>query len=84
MANEVRERKKASNEKSVPAQQEEKRKEDEPVDLEPNFWVLLAIVLVFAALFGIFVYYKVDGRDNGPFYTFVNNNFLPTNRYQKS
>ena len=78
MANELRERKKGTTEKSSPAE-----KAEEPVDLEPNMWVVLGIILVFAALLSVFFYYKVDGRDNGPFYRFVNENFLPKNRYQK-
>lgn len=101
MSSGLRERKKgtdAKNEKTQTPEEEDTKKQQEelgPVDLEPDFKVVLALVLAFASLIGIFVYYKIDGRDNGPFATWVNTNiidpivpplkrwFVPQNRYQK-
>ena len=91
----MRERKRAGN---VPKEDEKefaneadskKEQKQEPVDLEPDFKVALALVLAFSALVGAFIYYKVDNRpeNNGPFAAFVNNNIIakimPKNRYQK-
>ena len=94
MSSGLRERKKGADSKTEPqvGHEEDKKKEEGPVDLEPDFKVALAIVLSLFALLGIFVYYKIDNRDDGPFATIINANIvdpimrrLPDldNRYQK-
>ena len=86
MSSQVRERERgAARKQKQPEKEEEEdtKKEQGPVDLEPNIFVAISIVLVFAAIVGTFIYYKFDGRNDGPFYTFINDNILPKNRYQK-
>lgn len=87
MSDQLRKRKKGAGVKEEPVRKEEedtKKQQEGPVDLEPNFYVAIGLVLAFFSVLGVLVYYKVDQRTNGPFYTFVNNNILPKNRYQKS
>ena len=86
MSSQLRERKKGKTGRAQPSPQEEedtKKPQEEPVDLEPNIYVAIGIMLLFAMVLGIFIYYKVDQRNNGPFASFVNDNILPKNRYQK-
>ena len=84
MSSQVRQRKKPADGKQQRAEEEDvKKQQAEPVDLQPNIYVAISIVLVFAAVVGTYIYYLVDRRTNGPFATFVDNNLLPKNRYQK-
>lgn len=71
-------------------------KEQTPADLEPDFKVVVGLILAFAAVLGTFFYYKVNNRPDtkGPFAAWVNTNivpvlkkmsepFMPKNRYQQ-
>ena len=97
MSSELRERKKGASGRS---EQPQTREEEDtkksladqgPVDLEPDIRVAGGIMVMFFVVLGIFVYYKIDNRDDGPFAVFVNKNILeplepwvvPKNRYQQ-
>ena len=83
MASQLRERKKGAS-KQAPLKEEDTKKDDyQPPDLEPNLYVAISIMLIFGLIVGAMLYYKVDQSNNGPFAAFVNNNFMPKNRYQK-
>lgn len=83
MAGSLRERKKAAGQQPAREAEDTKKDEDQTPDLEPNLYVAISIMLVFALFVGLLLYYKVDQRNNGPFAAFFNTNLLPKNRYQK-
>lgn len=102
MASGLRERKRdgsAKTDLSTSADEDYVRKvekEQTPADLEPDFKVVVGLLLAFAAVLGTFFYYKVDNRPDtkGPFARWVNANvvpvlqrmsepFMPKNRYQQ-
>ena len=89
MSEQVRQRKKGGTGKQRPVRTEEEdtKKQQQPgegpVDLEPNIYVAIGLVLAFFAVLGVLAYYKIDQRNNGPFYSFINDKILPKNRYQK-
>lgn len=74
---ELRERKPAPKQAvSSPKDGYEKSK-DKPYDgpdLQPNIFVMIAMIAAFFAALGGLVYYKVDNRDHGPFAAWVNTN----------
>lgn len=98
-ASSVRERKKDANNTKPPqaVELDDKKSETsnaglETANLEPEFGVVLALLLAFATVLGIFFYYKVDNRPPaGTFASWINGNvldplqefFTPPNRYQK-
>jgi len=95
----VRERKRGANNTDPPQAVELDDKklkssdaDGEQVNLEPEFGVVIALLLAFATVLGIFFYYKVDDRPPaGAFASWINGNVLeplqefltPPNRYQK-
>jgi len=95
----VRERKKGANDTNPPqvVELDDKKPKTsdadlEPVSTDPDIGVVLALLLAFATVLGIFFYYKVDNRPPaGAFASCVNGNvleplqefFIPPNRYQK-
>lgn len=97
MSSGLRERKKGGEAKSEEPQKTEeedtKKAQDlGPVDLDPDFKVVLGIVLAFASMLGLFFYYKVDNSKDGAFASWINVNIVrplepwftkPKNRYQK-
>jgi hypothetical protein len=83
MASSVRKRKKVGGQQAASEAADSKKDEDQIPDLEPNLYVAISIMLVFALFVGLLLYYKVDRRNNGPFAAVINNNLLPKNRYQK-
>jgi hypothetical protein len=83
MAGSLRDRKKARRQQAAPEAEDTKKDEDQTPDLEPNLFVAISIMLVFAFFVGLLLYYKLDRRNNGPFAAFINSNLLPKNRYQK-
>lgn len=102
MSSGLRERKKdgtAKTDLSVAKEdyeEEDKKKEQAaqdlgPVDLEPDFFVVLALVVAFALAITAFVFYRIDNRTDGAYATFINRNIVdpmkrfatPKNRYQK-
>lgn len=86
MASGARERKKANNKKSTPAQDTKTTTAEAEASEEPTLYVAVFIMLAFSLTFGLFVYYKMDERSNGSFAAFINQqiaNLKPKNRYQK-
>ena len=83
MASQLRERKKGGNKQAPLVEEDKKKDEYQPPDLEPNLYVAISIMLVFALIVGAILYYKVDQSNNGPFAAFINNSLMPKNRYQK-
>lgn len=99
MASGLRERKKDGKAKTDLSPEKEEDLEDEkkkleelgPVDLEPDFFVVVALVAAFALVITAFVFYRIDNRTDGPYATWINYNIVdpmkrfatPKNRYQK-
>ena len=66
MANSLRERKKAGGKRAAPVAEDTKKDEDQSPDLEPNLYIAISIMLIFAFFVGLLLYCKVDRRNIGP------------------